>query len=220
LLQEDEMFKFASAAAVLACVGSASASISVYTGHDGGFSPDDTAIFDDTVIGGGGTTDTQPGIDTHGINITSVLSNGVNGFWGYAFNGGNGTPSCYFNGGKQDIMSITRLGGGDFSTVEMQVGNGFGADPQFIWARAFNNGSPVGDFDIDLAAGGILGMTGGGFDEFRIAVYSDAGTRDQHNEANYGAGAVDNFAWKGAVPAPGAAALLGLAGLAAGRRRR
>jgi MYXO-CTERM domain-containing protein len=213
------MFKVASAAMLLALTGSAQSAITVYTGHDGSFVPVDTAIFDDTVLGGGGTTDTQPGIDTHGINVTSIHVNEGGGFWGYD-GGGDGTVDCYFNGGQNDIMSVTKLDGTDFNTIEMQVGNGFGANPQYIWVRAFNNGGLVDEFNVDLAIGGILGMTGGGYDEFRIAVYNDPTIRDQRVETNYSAGSIDNFGWNDPIPAPGAAALLGLAGIAAGRRRR
>lgn len=210
------MFKFASAAVVLACVGSASASISVYTGHNGGFVPVDTAIFDDTFLGGG-NTGFGP-FDTHGLNFRSVNTNA--NFWGYAFPGGDGSASCYFNGGAQDVLGVKKSNNSDFNTVEMQVGNGQGADPQYVWIQALKNGVQVGSFDVDLSPqGAILGMTGGGFDEFRIQTYNNPGDRNLHVETTFGAGAVDNVGWN-AVPTPGAAALLGLGGLMAGRRRR
>ncbi len=211
--------KLAYAAGILCAVGSAQA-VNLYIGHDNNFVSTDTAIFDDTVLANGGTTASIPGIETHGINVKSIYVNESDGFWGYAFPGGNGTPSCYFNGGQNDIMSITRLGGGDFDTIETQIGAGWGGPNGYFWVRAFNNGSPVADFDVDATYGTIIGLRGGGFDEVRIAGYNDAGTRNQHNEQNYSAGAIDNFAWGGAVPAPGAAGLLGLAALTAGRRRR
>lgn len=211
--------KFAFAATGILCaVGSVQAS-TFYIGHDPNFSPSDTAIFDDTVLAGGGTTATIPGIDTHGINVKSIHVNESDGFWGYAFPGGNGTPSCYFNGGQNDTMSVTPLGGGRFGTIETMVGAGWGGPTGYFWVQTFLGGSPVDSYDFDANYGTILGIRGGDFDEVRIAGYNDAGTRDQHNETNYSAGAIDNFAW-GAVPTPGSAAVLGLGALAAGRRRR
>jgi hypothetical protein len=211
--------KLALAAVVLCAAGSAFA-VDFYSGADGGFVPEDVAIFDDTVLAGGGTTASIPGIDTHGINVKSIHVNEADGLWGYAFPGGDGSVSCYFNGGQNDIMSITKLDGIGFEQVEFQVGAGWGGPAGFWWIRAFSGGAPVAEFDYDGNYGDIIGLSGGGFDEVRIAGYNDPDTRNLHDEMQYSAGAFDNFGWTGRIPSPGAAALLGLGGLMAGRRKR
>lgn len=202
--------------AVLACVGSAQGAITAYLGQDGSFSPTDTAIFDDTFLGGGGTGFGP--FDTHGLNFRSVNTNA--NFWGYAFPGGNGTASCYFNGGASDVLGVKKTDNSDFAQVETMVGAGFGGPNVYLWVQAYNNGVQVGSFDLDTTYGQYIGVKGGGFDEVRIGGYNDAGSRNAHNEGTFQALAVDNFSWGGNVPAPSAAALLGLGGLAAGRRRR
>jgi len=210
--------KLAYAAGILCAVGSATAG-TLYVGHDANFVPNDTAIFDDTVLAGGQTTATIPGIDTHGINAKSIYVNEADGFWGYAFPGGNGTPSCYFNGGQNDVMSVTRLGGGDFDTIETMLGAGWGS-PGFYWIQTYNNGVQVDSFDLDAAYGTVIGIRGADFDEVRFAAYNDGPTRDAHSETGYNAVAIDDFAWGGLVPTPGAAGLLGLAAMSAARRKR
>ncbi len=215
------MTKFALTAAIaVGLAGAASGAISVYDGQDPHFSPIDTANFNNGPLGGGGTY--FPNIDDGGMNFRGVHSDPNNGgvFWGYAFPGGDGTASCYFNGGANDVMGIRRVDGHDFDTVELQVGAGWGGPTVYLWIQAFNNGAPVASFDMDKNYGEYIGITGGGFDEIRIGGYNDAGTRDGHSETNYNALAVDNVSYGGPVPTPGACALLGLAGLAAGRRRR
>ncbi len=130
-----------------------------------------------------------------------------------------GTESLYFNGGRNDIMKFTRLDAGDFDTVEFQVGTGYAGPNMFAWITVWNNGGQVASFDVDTTFGTYLGITGGGFDEVRFQAHVAAGTRDLDIEITFGAGAVDNFSY-GVIPAPGAIALLGLAGLVSKRRRR
>lgn len=203
-------------AAFLATAGSAHAAITAYLGQDGGFIADDTAIFDDTPLANGGTSDGP--IDTHGMRFRSVNTNA--NFWGYAFPGGNGTASMYFNGGASDVLGTTMLDNSDFTQVETMVGAGFGGPNVFLWVQAMNNGVQVASFDLDTQYGQYIGVTGGGFDEVRIGGYNDAATRDAHSETGFQALAVDNFSYGGRIPAPSAAALLGLGGLLAARRRR
>ena len=204
--------------ALLVTAGAAQAAV-MYTGQDGAFVATDTAIFDDTVLGGGGTTATMPGIDTHGMNFRSIYVNEPDGFWGYSFPGGDGTASCYFNGGQNDMMAFSRLDSGDFDTVEMQMGGGFAGPAGFFWVTAYNNGAQVASFDLDANYGVWVGVTGGGFDEVRVGGYQDAATRDAHDDHGYNAVAIDNVSY-GIIPAPATAGLLALGGLVAARRRR
>ena len=204
--------------ALLVMAGSTQAAV-FYTGQDGAFIPTDTAIFDDTVLGGGGTTGTMPGIDTHGMNFRSIYVDNPSGFWGYAFPGGDGTASCYFNGGANDIMAFSRLDNGDFDTVEFQVGAGWSGPDGFYWFTVFNNGVQVDSFDLDAPYGTWVGITGGGFDEVRVGAYVDAASRDAHDDQGYNAVAIDNVGY-GIIPAPTSAGLLALGGLFAARRRR
>ncbi len=117
-------------------------------------------------------------------------------------------------------MGIMRTDGHAFDTAELQVGAGFGGPTVYLWIQALSNGVQVASFDIDKNYGDYIGITGGGFDEIRIGGYNDADSRNAHSETNYQALAVDNVSYGGPVPTPSAAALLGLGGLMAGRRRR
>lgn len=202
--------------AVIGLAGATEGAITAYLGQDGGFTPTDTAIFDDTALANGGTQNSP--VDTHGMRFRSV--NTVANFWGYAFPGGDGTASLYFNGGAADVLGVTMLDTSDFNQVETMVGAGFGGPNVYLWVQAYNNGVQVGSFDLDTTYGSYIGVKGGGFDEVRIGGYNDAASRDAHNELNFQALAVDNFSYGGVIPAPGAAGLLGLAGLSAARRRR
>jgi MYXO-CTERM domain-containing protein len=208
------------AAAVLGLAGTAGAGISVYDGQDPHFSAIGTADFNSGELGGGGTW--FPNIDDGGMNFRGVHSdpNNQGVFWGYAFPGGDGTASCYFNGGANDVMGIQRTDGHGFDTMELQVGAGFGGPTVYLWIQALSGGVQVASFDLDKNYGDYIGITGGGFDEVRIGGYNDADTRNAHSEQGYQALAVDNVSYGGPVPAPGAAAILGLGALAAGRRRR
>ena len=192
---------FVVAAGVVAAAGVASAQ-SFYIGKQLN-DCDGFADFNSGDLAGGGVVPgPTPVVEEGGMRFTVVNNNTFNGFWGYAYCNGDGSPSCYFNGGANDVMQITRIDGGDFNTVEFQAGDGWCKPNLHFWVRAFNNGGMVAEFDIDASWGDYIGITGGGYDELRVAGYYDAATRDLHDEFAYNAAAVDNVCFSGSAPGP------------------
>ena len=124
------------------------------------------------------------------------------GFWGYNFCGGDGTSSCYLDGGSNDMMTVERLDGADFGTIEMQLGDGWCKANLYVWVQAYNDGNLVAEWDIDTTWGTYIGVTGGGFDELHLAGYFDAATRDAHNDMGYNAIGIDNVGFIGGVGGP------------------
>ena len=127
-------------------------------------------------------------------------------------------PPYYPNGGANDLDTITRTDGEDFQALEMHVSHGFGGSTIFVWIQAFLDGGLVDEFDVNIQGGTLVGLKGT-FDQVLMGSDGDAATRDQHNPLNLNAIALDNVTF-GQIPAPGAIALLGLAGVVGRRRRR
>ena len=137
----------------------------------------------------------------------------------FLYPGGGDNTNVLYTGGSYDVVHVKRTDGQNFNSIEMQTGNGFGANPHYVWIRALNNDVPVGDFDFDVSTGTYTGLTGGGFDEIWVSATYDVNQRNMHDEHGYHALMADNFTF-GTIPAPGSAAVLGLGGLVASRRRR
>jgi hypothetical protein len=180
---------------VLGCGGNAASDITLYSGQDPEFSAIDTATFNEGPLADNGQY--YPSIDEAGMNIRGVHSNpeGQFVFWGYIPPHGDGTPTCYFNGGALDVMGITLLDGSDFETVEFQAATGYKPPTAYLWIQAYLDGSPVASFDFDAQQSQYVGITGGGFDELRIGGYYDTGHRDLHDERVYEALALDNISY-------------------------
>ena len=158
----------------------------------------------------------------NGFDFDITPRNGAFVIWGP---GGVGFPtnSVYQNGGANGMTSISLTGGGDINQIQLDAANGFGpADPHFLWIRAYNNGAPTGfDFDFNVAAGSTLTVwstDGTIFDELRIQSYGP--NPSNHDEGEFGAISIDNIFVGQGIPAPGAIALLAVAGFAPRRRRR
>ena len=143
----------------------------------------------------------------------------------WAGDGGVGfnTRSLYQNGGANGMTTVSLTSGGDINQIQFDAANGFGpADPHNVWIRAYNNGSPAGfDFEFFVAAGSTLTVwstDGTVFDELRVQSYG--ATAIEGLETQFGAVSIDNIIVGQGMPAPGAIALLAVAGLAPRRRRR
>ena len=127
-------------------------------------------------------------------------------------------PPYYPNGGIDDLDNITRTDGQNFQALEMNVSHGFAGTTIYVWIQAFLDGGLVDEFDVNIQGGTLVGLKGA-FDEVRMGSFADAATRDTHNPLALNAIALDNVIY-GQIPAPGAIALLGLAGVVGRHRRR
>ena len=129
---------------------------------------------------------------------------------------GTGSQGLYQNGGSSSMTSVRLTSGANLSAISMVNGNGWGPiDPDQIWVRAYNNGSPVASFqfpDIPLASTiAVWADSGSQFDEVRIQSYGSVGITE--NEAQYGAIAIDDVTAGTAEPAA-PVPVAGLPGLA------
>ena len=125
------------------------------------------------------------------------------------------------------MLEISLGSSNDFQMLQLDVGNGAGRNPEFIWLRAYNNGAPIGfDFDFTIPEPSTLAIWTDGttqFDEVRIGAYLTASARDAHDESGYSAVSIDNvIAGTRSVPEPFTITLfgVGIAGLFSASRRR
>jgi hypothetical protein len=137
------------------------------------------------------------------------------------YGGPNGDGFAFYsNGGGFNATYIVRDNGNDFAALEFTGGDGWGQTTNFGYAEAWLNGAFQGGADLDGTNAVTVYGVSGQFDEVRVAFFYNDASRDNHNfTGEYSAGLIDNVNY-GLIPAPGAAALLGIAGIAAGRRRR
>lgn len=195
-------------AAALVLAGSAGAAVTQYYGAQIG-SPSGFATF------------TGYGYDPSG----NPVNEGGMQFWmfGSDTSGYGGCSSdgygYYSDGGGNTATQIIRQGGGNFGAVEFVAADGWGQCYNYGYVEAYLGGNLQNSFDVEGNANSTVYGFVGTFDELRVAFYNNANDRNTHSFQTYNAGTIDHVTW-GAVPAPGAAAILGLAGLTAGRRRR
>lgn len=197
-------------AAVFAISGAAGAAVTQYYGAQIG-NIQGTAEFNG--LGSQGSYGGNPWIEG-GMEFTIPTDDVGN------YGGCGGDQAFYSNGGGFSETRIVRNGGGNFGALEFQFGDGWGQCTNYGYAEAYLGGNFQGGFDIDGTANSTIVGFVGGFDELRVAFYNNPNDRNTHSfNGTYSAGLIDSVNW-GPVPAPGTAGLLGLAGLAAGRRRR
>lgn len=136
------------------------------------------------------------------------------------------TNTLYQNGGAASMTSIKLTGGADIFSLEFDVGNGYGSNPEDVWIRAYDNGVYTGfEFDFVNTPAGTFTVTNAGtaFDEIRVQAWFAFANRAP-NEDQFGAVSIDNIrAFTSAVPEPTVGLLSVLAsaiGLARFRRRK
>lgn len=158
-----------------------------------------------------------------GITVEQINGDAGNDIWvTYRPAGGEGSRGWYPNGGDHGYTRITLTGGGQFSSVGMLIGSGFGG---FAGHSAYElwNGSTL------IASGTLpgqgapdyryLGFSGGGFDTILLADgFGSFGVTDGH----YNALTVDAIELAGHIPEPATNVLmtLGLAAIGGFARRR
>jgi hypothetical protein len=99
-------------------------------------------------------------------------------FGGRFYCGGDGSSTLY-HGAYEDMMSITRIDGGSFNSVEFNVGDGYvGQCYNYVWIRAYLDGIPIADYTVDMDRSETVGLTGGEFNELRVGAYGSAIARD------------------------------------------
>jgi hypothetical protein len=135
----------------------------------------------------------------------------------------DGSEMFYSNTGALELVDITLSSGDDFQDVDMQIASGWSPNEigdVYIWAQLYDDGSLVGEFNIDLLAGSYLGFMGGGFDQILIGSYVTADIRDARNPSERNAIAIDNLSVGTFVPAPASSMFIAIGVLAGVRRKR
>jgi hypothetical protein len=155
--------------------------------------------------------------------------------------GGFGTPAGIWNG--NDTQTGVSIASPDFSSVAVTAfapGSAGWGGGQYAGAYFNSAGAAIPSGPVSLAEGDFQAVLLGNFDSgvsninFETAFIQIDGTNRQFNgfdalspDGNYSltlttdsAGATKMWVINGVIPTPGAAGLLGLAGLAAVRRRR
>ena len=123
--------------------------------------------------------------------------------------------TLYQNGGASSMTSIKLTSGADMSEMELDIGNGYGANPQTAWIRAYDNGAYTGyEFDFLSTPAGTFTVSDAGtaFDEIRVQAWFNNYVRTPF-ENQYGAAEVDNITAFTAIPEPSSIAALSVLGL-------
>lgn len=140
-------------------------------------------------------------------------------------NGGDGDLAITAGGGFGDIDGTNYLDGETGGTPHERVDLTFGGAQIFAWGADFT--SPFSGDGIGIEADGQLFLvdTISGFDTGFFGIVSSSATFDVVSIVGNPADVTfqelwqaDNITW--AIPSPGAAGVLALAGIAAARRRR
>lgn len=204
----------ASTAGMLLTVTAASAGVTQYT-SDGSMLTDVTNSADFNAL--------VPGQSLMGYEEDGLRLSVNRTYFSWDAPGLDGSEMFYSNTGALELVDITLNSGDNFQDVDMQIASGWTADAigeVYIWAQLYDDGSLVGEFDVDLMSGSYLGFAGGGFDQILIGSYVTADLRDAHNPTERNAIAIDNLSVGTFVPTPGATLLIGFGMLAGTRRRR
>ena len=127
---------------------------------------------------------------------------------------GQGLAGLYYEGSAQNItnyifsFNLSMTGVVADAAIEMDFGNSLGGYAGYVFGY-----TSAGTYTVDLRT--VPTNVVGDFTDFTTITNITIGLNDGNNWAN--SLTISNF---GYVPAPGAAALIGLAGLVATRRRR
>ncbi len=154
-----------------------------------------------------------------GITVEQVNGDSGNGIWvTFRPPGGEGQFGWYPDGGDHGYTKITLTGGGDFSSVGMLIGSGYGNVPQLAY-ELFDNGNLVASGSSSSSIGfAYLGFSGGGFDAILL---SDGFGVFSVTDGHLNALTVDAIEITGGrIPEPATLALMVLALGAAGAARR
>ncbi len=106
--------------------------------------------------------------------------------------GFNNENIYYASGGGAGRITITRIDGRDFDTLEMLISTGRNECTVYLWVAAFLDGNLLDEFDADLPGGTLVGLQGI-FDKVEIGAYANAVIRDEHNRGYLNYLAIDDM---------------------------